>query len=131
MTTADQDENQNSKLKASETDLTPAKKLSDITHLAKSKSENPIGISRWYAQMNFMYIYNLNYSYRAKTESIFQGGTPCYFDFYFLNDQVFSQFHLFDNLWRETLLLSHFDNPKISKILQFGQLPQKAIYRQI
>lgn len=70
MTTADQEENP----KVSEADLTPAKKISDLTHRPQihlSKSENPIGIARWYAQMNFMYIYNLNYSYRAKTESIF------------------------------------------------------------
>jgi hypothetical protein len=34
-------------------------------------------------------------------------------------------------LWRETLLLSQFDDPRILKVKDFGQLPGKVIYREI
>lgn len=70
-----------------------SKTVSDALLLgSKSKSEVKLkepDISRWYAQMNYMFINNLNYSYRAKTEAIFKGGVPSYFDFFFVNDKVF------------------------------------------
>lgn len=39
--------------------------------------------------MNFMYIYNLDYAYRAKTEAIFENRVATFFDFFFVNDDVF------------------------------------------
>lgn len=81
--------------------------------------------------MNFMYLYNLNYSYRAKTEAIFKDRENFFFDFFFVDDAIFDQHYLFKNLWRETLLLNHFDDPRVAKVESFGQLPNKIIYRQI
>ena len=39
----------------------------------------------WHKPMNFMYLYNLNYSYRAKTEAIFKDRENYYFDFFFVD----------------------------------------------
>lgn len=53
---------------------------------SKSDTQKDVDISRWHSQMNFLFINNLNYSYRAKTEAIFKGGQPSYFDFFFVDD---------------------------------------------
>ena len=84
-------------------------------------------------QMHFMYLFNLNYSYRLKTEAIFPVGDQKFFywDFFFLDDQIFEQHYLFQNLWRETLLLNHFNDERVQKVISFGQLPKKIIYREI
>lgn len=64
-------------------------------------------------QQNFMFLYNLNYSYRAMTEAIYENKQNYFFEFFILNDPIFEQFNLFKNLWRETLLLNYFDSPKV------------------
>lgn len=81
--------------------------------------------------MNFMYLYNLNYTYRVKTEAIFKNKEPYFFEFFSLNDVIFEQHYLFKNLWRETLLMNHFNDPRVQKIKSFGQLPGKTIFREI
>lgn len=53
------------------------------------------------------------------------------FDFFVVDDQKYEQFYLFENLWRETLLLKHFNDPRVPTIHDFGQLPGKIIYRQV
>jgi hypothetical protein len=79
-----------------------------------------------------MYLHNLDYAYRAKTQAIFQSRAATYFDFFFVNDQVFNQHYLFENLWRETLLMNKFlEDPRVTNVLSFGQLPDKVIYREI
>jgi len=45
--------------------------------------------------MNFMYLFNLNYTYRAKTEAIYQNREAFFFDFYIVDDQIFEQYYLF------------------------------------
>ena len=82
--------------------------------------------------MNFMYLYNLDYAYRAKTEAIFENRVATYFDFFFVNDDIFSQHYLFENLWRETLLMNYFlKDSRVMNVVSFGQLPGKVIYREI
>jgi hypothetical protein len=78
-----------------------------------------------------MYLYNLNYAYRAKTEAIFEEQKVYFFDYYILNDEYFSQHYLFENLWRETILLHSFDDERVLKVKSFGQLPNKIIYREV
>ena len=46
-------------------------------------------------------------------------------------DQKFNQFYLYENLWRETLLLDHFKDSRVARIYDYGQLPGKIIYREI
>ena len=46
-------------------------------------------------QMHFMYLFNLNYAYRAKTEAIFEDRTQYFFDFYVTNDEFFAQYFLY------------------------------------
>ena len=43
-------------------------------------------------QMHFMYLFNLNYSYRLKTEAIFPTDDKKYYfwDFFFIDDQIFA-----------------------------------------
>ena len=38
---------------------------------------------------------------------------------------------MYQNLWRETLLLNFFDSPNIAKVTEFGQLPNQVIFREI
>lgn len=47
-------------------------------------------LSQWNEYMNFMYLYNLDYAYRAQTEAIFANRVSTYFDFFFVNDDIFS-----------------------------------------
>ena len=58
-----------------------------------------------------MSIHDLDYAFRAKTEAIFKGKETFIFDFFNVDDQKFEQFYLYQNLWRETLLLNHFNDP--------------------
>lgn len=37
----------------------------------KDDNYMPKNLKMWHKPMNYMYLYNLNYSYRAKTEAIF------------------------------------------------------------
>ena len=78
-----------------------------------------------------MHIDNINYAYRLKTFDIFSNMKPVYWDFFMVDDPNFAQHCLFENLWRETLLLHHLDDPRVPKVHSFGQLPNKIIYRQI
>lgn len=45
----------------------------------------------------------------------------------------FREYRLFENLWRETLLLNHLrsEPDKIAPVVSFGQLPNHVIYREI
>lgn len=73
--------------------------------------------------MHFMYMFNLNYSYRLKTESIYNNSKEdklLYWDFFFIDDMIFAQHYLFQNLWRETLLLNHFNDERVLKVISFG-----------
>ena len=63
-----------------------------------------------------MYINNLTYTYRIKTKSILQNYKVKYFDIFVANDSNFEQYFLFQNLWRETLLLSYFNDNRIQRI---------------
>ena len=47
------------------------------------------------------------------------------------NDIKLAEFDLFNNLWKETLILSQLKDPKIPPVLSFGQLPEGIIYREI
>jgi hypothetical protein len=54
-----------------------------------------------------MTLFDLNYAYCLKTESLFEDGNPTvFFDVYvFHRDQKLIEFNVFENVWRETLLL--------------------------
>ncbi len=58
---------------------------------------------------NYLALLNSDYACRLKTHSIFESGSPtAIFDVFVLADDMkLKEFHLFDNIWRETLLLSH------------------------
>jgi len=49
-----------------------------------------------------------DYACRLKTQSIFEAGTPtAIFDvFVLVDDMKIKEFNLFENIWRETLLLN-------------------------
>lgn len=97
-----------------------------------SKDSKKNKIHTWHQYMNYKFLFNLNYSYRAKTEAVFQNKKEYIFDFFMADDQKFEQFYLFPNLWRETLLMHHFlEDRRVVNVLSFGQLPNKVIYREI
>lgn len=85
----------------------------------------------WRRQHNYMHINNLTYTYRAMTKSIFNDNQIRYFDIFVLNDQNLEQHQVFKNVWRETLLLSTFNDLRVQRIKQYGQLPDKIIFREI
>jgi len=96
-----------------------------------SKDSKHQKISSWSQYMNYLHLFNLDYAIRAKTEAVFKDKENYIFDFFIADDQKFEQFYLYQNLWRETLLLNYFDDPRISKVKNFGQLPNKVIFREI
>ena len=57
------------------------------------------------------------------------------FDVFLLNDSIkLKEFHLFENIWRETLLLARLHKQGLNvsmPVLSFGQLPDRVIYREI
>jgi hypothetical protein len=54
-------------------------------------------------------LYCLDYVFRVKARSMFEEGNPSLiFDFFVLDDLKFDEFFLFENIWRETLLLNKF-----------------------
>ena len=79
-----------------------------------------------------MTLFSTNYAYRLRTSSIFEDGKPYIFDVFIVhNDIKLAEFDLFNNLWKETLILSQLKDPKIQPVLSFGQLPEGIIYREI
>lgn len=89
-------------------------------------------IQEWSRFMNYKYLFNINYSFRIRTEAVFAGNTPHIFDFFIADDTKFEQFYLYQNLWRETLLLDFLkEDPRVAKVINFGQLPNKVIFREI
>lgn len=81
--------------------------------------------------LNPFTLYNNQYSFRIKTEAVFEENKPYIFDFFILDDFILEEFFVFKNLWRETILLNSFQDPKVAKISKFGQLPNRIIYRQV
>lgn len=62
--------------------------------------------------MNYLTLLNTNYAYRLRTLALFEQGQPtvCFDIFIVENDMRFKEYNLFENLWRETLLLHHLKN---------------------
>jgi len=84
--------------------------------------------------MRYQTLFELQYAFRIKTEAIFENLKEYIFDFYVLDDPKYDDFFLFKNIWRETLLLHSLtqkQDQKVNKVLSFGQLPNKIIYREI
>jgi len=53
-----------------------------------------------------MSLFDLNYAYCLKTESLFEDDNPTvFFDVYVFRDKKIIEFNVFENVWRETLLL--------------------------
>lgn len=51
----------------------------------------------------------------------------CIFEIFVVDDSKFDQFYLYQNLWRETLLLNKFNHPSVPKMLDFGIIPNRLI----
>ena len=48
----------------------------------------------------------MDYVFRIKAKAVFEDGNPVYiFDFFILTDSKFDEFFLFQNVWKETLLM--------------------------
>lgn len=57
--------------------------------------------------MKPLLLFNLWYVYRVRTEAIFENNKEFIYEFFILDDQKFEEYFLFQNLWKETLLLNH------------------------
>lgn len=56
---------------------------------------------------NYLTLYNVNYVYRLKTNAIYEQGRVYTFDVFIINnDSRLQEFKLFENVWKETLILS-------------------------
>jgi len=77
--------------------------------------------------MSYLTMLKTKYSFRLKTVSLFEPGQPivCFDIFIVDNDMRFKEYRLFENLWRETLLLHHLKSKpdKVAPVVNFGQLP--------
>ena len=68
-----------------------------------------------------MTLFSTYYVYRVKTSSIFEEGKIYIFEIFIVhNDIKLSEFNLFKNLWKETLMLSQLKDPRIPPVLSFG-----------
>ena len=60
-------------------------------------------------QLKYLTLYCVDYVFRIKTKAVFEDGSPYYiFDFYILEDSKFDEYFLFENVWKETLLMHKF-----------------------
>ena len=84
---------------------------------------------------NHLNIFNLDYSYRVLTHDLYPEDKSHYkvvWDVFALgNEHMLSQYFAYENFWRETILLKYLDNPKLTQVKKFGQMPNKVIYREI
>ena len=97
-----------------------------------------------------MTLFSVDYVFRVKAESVFDEGNPIMiFDLFVLDDTKFCEFFIFENIWRETLLLNRFYRSHLLAVAQakenlveppviktaviksFGQMPNKVVYREI
>ena len=67
-----------------------------------------------------------------KANAIYESGRVYIFDVFIVQqDAKLAEFHLFNNLWKETLILSQVNDPRLPTVISFGQLPEGIIYREI
>ena len=79
-----------------------------------------------------MCLFNTNYAYRLKTHSIFNKSNFSIYDVLILNnDAKLDDYNLFQNFWHETLLMNSISDARLTPVVDFGQLPQNIIYRQV
>ena len=79
-----------------------------------------------------MSLFDSSYAYRLRTLNIFEQNKSYIFDVLMINDDIkLDEFYLFENLWRETLLLHKIDDKRVSHVKSFGQLPHGIIYREV
>jgi hypothetical protein len=85
------------------------------------------------SKLNYLTLFNAEYAYRIYTVCPFEDKKPYVFDFYILHqdDSKLTDFNLFSNLWRETLLLANINDPRLQPVLSYGQLPDGIIFREI
>lgn len=67
----------------------------------------------WLTPMHHLSVFSLNYAYRMKTEPVFGDKGHAFFDVFVLNDPNFAEFNLWNNFWRETLLIKELDDPRL------------------
>ena len=84
------------------------------------------------AGQNYLTLYNVNYVYRLKANALYENGRCYIFDVFVVRqDAKLEEFTLFDNLWKETLILAQVVDSRLPRVLSFGQLPEGIIYREI
>jgi len=93
------------------------------------KTDGPLTASR----LNYLTLYNTHYAYRVRTSCPFENNATYIFDFFIAHDtdSKLSDFNLFTNLWRETLLLSKIQDDRLQPVISYGQLPDGIIFREI
>lgn len=63
----------------------------------------------------------MNYVYRLKTNAIYENGQVYMFDVFIVQqDAKLAEYRLFENLWKETLILSQVNDPRMPSIISFG-----------
>ena len=67
------------------------------THMqsTNSKDTKHDKISTWKQYCHYLYLQDFDYSFRAKTESIFMDKMPFIFDFFVVDDLKFEQYYLY------------------------------------
>jgi serine/threonine protein kinase len=83
-----------------------------------------------------MKVHGLEYAYRLKTSKycgdLFRVGSikeeETWIDLFILNDFKFKEFKLYENVWRETLLLNVLSEESVLPVSDFGQIGE-TIYR--
>ena len=104
--------------------------LGDIQHHDDPNEES--NEDQYAMGQNYLTLFNVNYVYRLKANAIYEQDRTYIFDVFIAQqDSKLADFNLFQNLWNETLILSQVVDPRLPRIISFGQLPEGIIYREV
>lgn len=77
-------------------------------------------------------LFNMEYVFLVKTQALFDTDSVHIFEVISLQDDLkIKEFNIFKSIWKETLLFKQLSDPHFPEILEFGQLPNEVIYREI
>ena len=77
-------------------------------------------------------LFNMEYVFLVKTQALFDKDSVHIFEVISLQDDLkIKEFNIFKSVWKETLLFKQLSDPHFPEILEFGQLPNEVIYREI
>ena len=74
---------------------------------ADEENKDDLNVDLYAVGQSYLTLYNVNYVYRLKTHAVYEQGRVQIFDVFIVQqDAKLAEFYLFNNIWKETLILS-------------------------